>query len=286
MVWFYLAIGSAIIWGATAAIQKNILHGEHAISFATSSAIMTVIFSLILLPFIKIDFSLFVWGLLVLSGILSGSAYYLGAKGFKYLSLSEASPLYNLGTVIAVFLAVTLLGEKLTLPQMAGITLIILGTYVLELRGNKFFSPFIKVFKSEKIHFVLWATFLSSILTVLSKYILGFVEPLTFMFVHLSLAAAFLTLLVFTRHRGIKDIKQGFRAHKTAIILISLLTVMGGLTDVFALNLGEVALFLPVMRTWTLVAVIFGGTFYKEGHMRNRIIATTIMLVGVFIIYI
>jgi len=285
MTWLALALFSAMIWGATAVLQKDASHGEHAIQFSTSSALLTAILACALLPFVNFNFTLREWGLLLLSGAISGAAYYLGAKGFKYLSLSESSPLYNLGTVMAVILAIVFLDEKLTLPQAIGVTLIILGTYVLELKGNKFLSPFIKLFKSEKIHYVLWATFLSSVLAVLAKYTLSYVEPVTYVFVHLVFVACFLLILVFTRHRGIKDIKRGFAVHKWVIVAISTLTLIGAVSDLLALNLGEVALFLPIMRTWTLIAVIFGGTFYKEGHMRNRMIATAIMLAGVFIIY-
>lgn len=285
MTWLYLALGSAVIWGVSAVLQKDASHGEHAIQFSASSALLTGVLALSLIPFVNFQISSYVWGLLALSGLVSGTAYYLGAKGFKYLSLSEASPLYNLGTVIGVFLAVTLLGETLTISQITGVILIIFGTYVLELKGSNFFGPFIKLFKSEKIHYVLWATFLSSVLAVLSKYILGFIEPMTYMFVHLAIVAIFFVILVFTRHDGIKDIKKGFKVHRWAIIMISSLTLLGAFTDLYAIKLGEVALFLPVMRMWTLIAVVFGGTFYKEGHMRNRIIATSIMLLGVFIIY-
>lgn len=285
MTWFYLALGSAVIWGIVAILQKDASHGEHAIQFSASSMLLAAIIALVFLPFVHFQQSLFAWTLMFISATIGGAAYYLGAKGIKYLCLSESSPLYNLGTVIAIFLAVTVLGEKLTLSQVVGVTLIVLGTYILELKGKNPFSPFIKLFRSEKIHYILWATFLSSVLAIFTKYSLTYVEPMTYAFFHLVLVAASLIVLVFTRHNGFKDIKKGFQVHKWAIVAISALTVMGALTDIFALKLGEAALFVPVMRTWTLIAVLFGGAFYKERHLRNRLIATAIMLIGVFIIY-
>jgi len=286
MAWFYLALGSAVIWGISAVLQKDASHGEHAIQFAVSSSLLAAGLATILLPFTHLsDISSFAWVLLCISGLVGGIAYYMGAKGFKYLSLSEASPLYNLGTVIAIVMATIFLGEKMTLPQIAGVSLIIFGTYFLELKGNDLLSPFVKLFKSEKIHYVLIATFLSSGLAVFSKYILGFVDPVSYMFVHIILVACFLLVVVFTRHKGFSDIKKGFIVHRWMILAIAVLTVLGALTDLFSLKLGEAALFVPIMRTWTLIAVLLGGAYLKEGHMRNRIIATVIMLMGVFIIY-
>lgn len=285
MAWFFLALGSALIWGIQAILQKDASHGEHAIQLSAASSLLAALFSLSLLPFVELKFTLFECLLLLIGGIISGTAFYMGAKGFKYLSLSEASPLYNLGTIIAIILATMFLREKMTVPQIIGVVLVIFGTYFLELRGNNFFSPFIKVFKSEKIHYVLIATFLSSCMAVFSKFTLTYIDPITYMFMHLILVALFLQIIVFTKHKGLADIKRGFLAHRWAIIFIALLSFMGAGTDLFSLKLGEAALFVPVMRTWTLIAVLFGGAFYKEGHMRNRIIATTIMLLGVFIIY-
>ena len=285
MTWFYFALGSAIICGISAVMQKDASHGEHAIQFAAASSLLAAILALFLLPFVNLMQSPFVWMLFLISGTVGGTAFYMGAKGFKYLSLSEASPLYNLGTVIAIVLAVVFLGEKLTTPQITGVSLIILGTYFLELKGRSFFGPFVKLFKSQKIHYVLLATFLSSVLVVFSKFTLTYVDPVTFMFVHIFLIAAFIQVLVFTRHDGWKDVKKGFVVHHWAIVGIAALMVAGSLTDMFALHYGEAVLFVPVMRMWTLIAVLFGGAFYKEGHMKNRLIATAIMLAGVFIIY-
>lgn len=285
MLWLYFALGSAVIYGISAVMQKDASHGEHVIQFAAASSLLAAILALFLLPFVNLMQSPFVWMLFLISGTIGGTAFYMGAKGFKYLSLSEASPLYNLGTVIAILLAVVFLHEKLTIPQIIGVSLIIFGTYVLELKRHNFLGPFVKLFKSAKIHYVLLATFLSSVLAVFSKYTLGYVDPVTFMFVHILLVAAFIQVEGFVRHDGWKDVKKGFVVHHWAIVGIAALMVASGLTDMFALKFGEAVLFVPVMRMWTLIAVLFGGAFYKEGHMRNRLIATAIMLTGVFIIY-
>jgi drug/metabolite transporter (DMT)-like permease len=226
-----------------------------------------------------------IWFWLLVAGATYGVAYYFSAKAFKYLKVSVASPLYNLGTVIAVLMAVFLLGEKLSYLQIVGIVLVVIGTYVLELKKGNPLQPFREIFRSEKVHYVLISTLAYSVLTVLSKYILGFVDPLTFLFTQLILSGLFIIALVFLRHNGLKDIKKGFQGHSRMIVVLSVTMIAAMLVDFFALSAGEASLVLPVVRLWTLFVVIFGGTFYKEGHLRNRIIATVIMLAGIFIIY-
>jgi drug/metabolite transporter (DMT)-like permease len=168
---------------------------------------------------------------------------------------------------------------------MVGVSAIIFGTYILELKGNNLISPFIKVFKSEKIHYVLFSTLIYSVLSVLSKYILGFVDPITYLFSQLVISGLFMLALTFVRHHGLKDVITGFRVHRWTVLLIAVTMFTGQLLEIFAFNAGEASLVMPILRCWTLIAVIAGGTFYKEGHMRNRMLATAIMLVGVLVIY-
>ncbi len=285
MTWFYLALTSAAAWTLVALFQKDCSLGENAIQTAAATSILWAVLSLLFIPFIKIPTGLYIWFLLILAGVTYGIAYYYSAKAFKYLKVSVASPMYNLGTVIAVLMAVVLLGEKLTYPQIAGVVLVILGTYILELKKGSPLQPFREIFKSEKIHYVLISTLSYSVLTVLSKYILGYVDPLTLLFTQLLISGLFITVLVFWRHGGLRDIKKGFLVHKHMIAVLSLTMIAAMLIDFFALQAGEASLVLPVVRLWTLFVVIFGGTFYKEGHLRNRILATVIMLAGIFIIY-
>jgi drug/metabolite transporter (DMT)-like permease len=286
MTWFFLALGSAAAWTLVALFQKDCSLGENAIQTAAATSILWAALSLLFIPFIKLPSGLYLWTLLTLAGVVYGIAYYYSAKAFKYLKVSIASPMYNIGTVIAVLMAVLILGEKLTYPQIAGVILVILGTYILELKkGSPFLQPFRDIFKSEKIHYVLISTLAYSVVTILSKYILNFIDPLTFLFTQLFLSGLFIAILVYWKHGGFKDIRKGFVVHKHMIVVLSVTMIVAMLTDFFALRAGEASLVLPVVRLWTLFVVIFGGTFYKEGHLRNRIIATAIMLAGIFIIY-
>lgn len=285
MTWFYLSLAGAVVWAIAALAQKNACNGEQAIQVSVASTTVWAFFALFLIPFIKIPKSLPVLALMLVSGTIFGMAYYLSSKAFKYLSTSEASPLYNIGTAITVVLAIIFLKEKISVMQLLGVSTIIFGTYILEMKKGSLLSPLIRLFKSEKVHYVLFSALGYSVLAVLSKYILGFVDPITFLFSQLIICSIFMLILSILRHGGLKDIVTGIRVHRWTILLISVMMVVGQLFEISALNLGDAALVMPILRMWTLIAVVVGGTYLKEGHLRNRIIATVIMLVGVFIIY-
>jgi len=285
MTWFYFALIAAGAWTLTALAEKKACSGEKAIQVAVASSFVWIFLALLLIPFVKLPTNAYIIFLMIIAGAIFGGSFYLSSKAFKYLSASEASPLYNIGTVITVILAILFLGEKVTTVQLLGVITIITGTYVLELKKGSFLAPLTKLFKSEKVHYVIISAFGYSVLAILSKYILGFVDPVTYLFSQLVISGAFMLALSYLRHNGFKDVITGLKVHRWSILIISSTMMTAQLFEIFALKTGEAALVMPVTRLWTLFAVVLGGAFYKEGHKRNRIIAAAIMLAGVFIIY-
>lgn len=285
MTWFLLALTASICLTFASLAQKDATHHEHAIQVGVSSGILMAAMSLLLLPYTNFSFPVTIWPLLIIVGTVITFGFYYSIKAFKALDTSVVSPLFNLGTVIVVALSAVFLGEHLTLPQLLGVALLVFGTYILELKRGHLLSPFFEIYHSKKIHLVIWSTLLYSVHAVLSKYILVSVEPLTYLFIESIIMAVILTIIAFVRHEGLKSIKEGFLAHKKMIIAIALFNFLSELFIFFALRAGEASLVIPVVRTWTLFVVILGGTFLREGHLKNRIIATAVMLIGIFIIY-
>ena len=285
MAWFLFALASSLCWTFASLAQKDATHHEHAIQVGVASAILQAVMALVLIPFINFNFNLWLWPLLLVSGVIISFGFYYSIKAFKSLDSSVVSPLFNSGTIIVIVLSMVFLHEKLSPIQLFGVLLLVLGTYVLELKKGHILSPFIEIYKSKKVHLALWATLFYSLHAVLSKYILFYIQPLTYVFIELVLMAVVLIAIAYLRHNGTSDIKKGFKVHRWMIVAIAFFSLTAELFAFFALSRGEAALVVPIIRTWTLFVVVLGGTFYKEGHLRNRILATAIMLVGIFIIY-
>jgi drug/metabolite transporter (DMT)-like permease len=286
MNWFFYAMIASGLCTIASLAQKKALDHENAIQVGSVSSIAIALTSLAFLPFVNFDMPLHVWILITVSGVVVGMAFYLWIKAFKCMNVSVASPLFNLGTIAAVILAVIFLNEKLTVNQLAGIVLLILGTYILELKHRNFFGPFKEIFKSEKVHIALFSSLGYSVVNVFNKYILDFTDPTTLMVLQMCIAAITVTTLTFIRHKGLKDLKKGISQHRMLILVIAISNVLLELSANKAFQLGEASIVLPVIRTWTLFVVILGGTYLKEGHLRNRIIATTLMLIGIMVVYI
>jgi len=285
MTWFIFAITASLCLTMASLAQKDATHHEHAIQVGVSSSILMAAMALFLLPFCNFNFSLWLWPVALTSGVIVTFGFYYCIKAFKALDASVASPLFNLGTIVVLILSAIFLNEHLSAPQLAGVALLIFGTYILELKKGHLLSPFLQIYHSKKIHLIIWSTLLYSIHAVLSKYILAYIEPLTYLLIESMVMAGILVVIAFVKHEGFKSIKKGFQAHKAMIIAIALFNSLSELFIFLALSNGEASLVVPVVRTWTLFVVILGGTFLKEGHLKNRITATAVMLIGIFIIY-
>jgi len=101
----------------------------------------------------------------------------------------------------------------LSLTQLGGIGLLIVGAYFLELKPHHgFLGPLESVRDSKYIHYIFGALTLYAIAGVIERYVLGtlgFQVVAYHSFVHLFLAFnSIVMLMVF--HDGFKGIKRGF----------------------------------------------------------------------------
>lgn len=89
-------------------------------------------------------------------------------------------------------------------------------------------------------------------------------------------------LIALYRDRSWGALVPSFEYRKNLIVVI-LLTAAGFFLVTHALNYALVAYAISVKRLWSLWTVLLAGAFLKE-NIKQRLVATLIMLVGVFLI--
>jgi len=121
------------LWAYYVAALRDIPPG---LSGTTLTALVTILGSLILAPFAAAEIAWFGWpvfntrvilGVLYVGAVASGIAYLAWSFGVKKLGPSAAAPYMNLVSLFGVIIAVTILGERLTLTHAAAAILIISG---------------------------------------------------------------------------------------------------------------------------------------------------------------
>lgn len=285
-MWPIFAFSSSVFAGINAILQKETLKKLHAVQLMTVSTIIVVGLSFLFLPFYNFALNFRQFALIAASAVIHAFAIIYTIRAMRHLDVSVVAPFFNLGTAFTAFAAVIVFRERLTLVDVLGITLLVLGGYILELKGKNLLQPIKEVIKSTSIHYLLGGVGLFSVGYILAKYILETVQPVPFFFYQqIGALIIFLTITFFV-YGGARDIKEGFKNAKWLIPVMAILLIFENILMFEALKTGDASLVVPIYRMWTLWAVIFGGRILHENHLLKRATASILMILGAALILI
>jgi drug/metabolite transporter (DMT)-like permease len=285
--WYILALFSAALSAAAAITQKKVLFKEKVLAFTTLLGIFNLILVLIFLP--GINFSSLTkasLGILFIKSLLEAGAFLCIMASLKNLEISKALPLLVLTPGFVAFFAFIFLGESLTILEIIGMALLILGTYVLNLKaGEKIDTPEKALIHSKGRRYIIVALVLMVIKSLLDSTLLkGYNMPVnSFMFFqHLFLAVIFLAAMLYLGK--VKNLKLPLKNSLFPIILIAIFTIGYRYTEFAAIKNAPIALVLSLKRISVFFAVLIGGKMFMEKNLFRRVIATAIMTLGAILV--
>lgn len=291
MSWFVLAFFSALFSAAAALSQKQVLRKMGAFDFSLVVSFIVLVISipmLLTMDFDKITtpsiLALFV------KSIIGAGAFICVMLAIKNLEVSGALPLLALTPGFVAVFAFLFIAESLSTNEMFGIGLLMLGTYILEVKSNqKLLDPYIILAKSKFHRYVIGALLLFTISSILDKVILKEFKlpPDSFLFFqHLFLALIFFGVSFFrdkkmeVRIKTMKENKELF----IWVFVIAVLTFGYRWTQIEAVKIAPVALVLSVKRISVFFSTLIGGKIFKESGLLKKAIATAVIIAGTLLI--
>lgn len=290
MTWFYLALISAVFSALAAISEKKVLFRLDALDFSFFVSIITLIFSIPFFFDAPLSLSLSTpLIILFIKAILSALAFLCVMLAIKNLEISEALPLLALSPGLVAVLGVLLIQDTLVINEWIGLALMLIGTYILELRKDdkSIIDPFKSLLRLNKYKYVFFALILFSITSLIDRVLLkDFKLPAyTFMAYQQLFFAFIFTTIVLIRNKKFNEIFKPLNKNVIyLLLLISLFTVIYRYTQIEATKIAAVALVLSVKRLSVLMAVIIGGKLFKESNVLKRLIAAVIILTGLVIL--
>lgn len=290
MTWIYLALISAVFSAFAAITEKKVLFRLDALDFSFFVSVITLILSI---PFffdaplsINLSTPLII---LFAKAVLSSIAFLCVMLAIKNLEISEALPLLALSPGLVAILGVLLIQDTLMLNEWLGLFLMLIGTYILELRKDDkgILKPFKSLLKFSKYKYVFFALFLFSITSLIDRLLLKDFKlpPYTFMAYQQLFFAFIFTALILLRNKKISEVFKALNLNIFYLVaIISVFTVIYRYTQIEATKIAAVALVLSVKRLSVLMAVIIGGKLFKENSILLRFIASIIILTGLVIL--
>ena len=119
--------------------------------------------------------------------------------------------------------------------------------------------------------------------SLINKKNLEAVDPLTLLYLIFVFMVLFLFVFLLAKN-GSSEIKEEARANKRNLLLIGILTFLGSLLVLYALQISKVS-YLGAARNVSIVfGVLLGSLFLKEGYGKIRLAASLLLFGGVFLI--
>ncbi|MFC1863313.1 EamA family transporter [Thermodesulfobacteriota bacterium] len=284
MLWLQLALMAALCSAGNDALTKRFFSDLSAFEMGFVRLLYAfpyLIIGLFLIPWPKLDCTF--WVCIAVGLPLELAALMSYMRAIKVSPLSLTVPFLAFTPVFVIITGYLLLGEVLNLFGILGISLIVIGSYVLNISHGKYgwFSPFKAIFLEQGSWLMLITSFLYSFTATLGKLAIIHSSPQFFGAVYFILFTLFLICLFPFMSKG-----KLFNLFKMPIpgIISGLLVVGMIFSHTLAISLVEAAYMLSVKRTSLLIGVLFGAIFFKEEKIRERLLGTVIMMAGVVII--
>ena len=284
-MWILLVLISAFLYGIWQLMQKKIVEKVNVYDFLFIQSIFELIFGLSLLKYVNFNINLFLIGIFIFAGIIAAIVNVLIIQSIKHSDVSAILPLQNLTPIFLLFVAFIFLNEVPTFLQLFGIFAIILGTYLISVKSIKSLFSVYAFAKPKYIIFMIIAAFLMSFLGTIAKYSQSYVNIYTYMFFFVfTLFICNLFIIIF-----LKGSKKAFISFKDNYKIIGFTAALIFSSDIFLMKamqnpLALIILIMPIKRMSTLISTIIGGKLFKEKNLTQKVIACSVMIIGVFII--
>lgn len=201
--------------------------------------------------------------------------------------LSLTLPYLAFTPVLTAVTGFLLLGETVSMPGLAGIALVTLGAYVLNLehahlsRPQTWFSPLAAIVRNRGSRLMLGVAVIYGITSVLGKGAMQHMPAASFGAYYFALVGS-ATLVVFALWQP-TSLRTLVRPRPAHLIVAGLMGVMI-LTHFMALALTETAYMIAVKRMSILFGIVLGALIFAERHLARNLFAGTLMVGGVALI--
>lgn len=171
-MWTLLAIGSAILIGFYEVLKKHALYANAVLPVLYFSTITGSVIFLLINIFTHAPSELFIdyhtHFLIILKAILVTATWISGFLGLKHLPISIAAPMSAAGPFFTLCGAIMILGEKLSVLQLAGCVVMILSMYLFSATAKK---EGVVLFKNRWIFALLFSAFLGAASSLYDMYL-------------------------------------------------------------------------------------------------------------------
>lgn len=223
------------------------------------------------------------WMYSLLGGLVGGVGNGFLVKALEHGDLSVLGPINSYKSVVGIIVGIFLLGELPNIWGIAGMALIIYGSYyVLDTTEDRFSWALLK---RKEIQYRIWAMVLTAIEAVfIKKVILASSTVVSFIsWCWFGAVFSFVLLLFYRNHLGsAKRVISVPDAWQYLFLVICIGTMQ--FTTNYVFNNMEVGYALSLFQLSTIASVLLGYRIFREKNIRKKLLGSAIMIIGSIVI--
>lgn len=284
MLWLLLAGLTAIFESLKEVSSKHNLKNidEYVVSWAIR--IFALPFLLPLLFFIEIPvLNESFWIALIFGSALNLVATIVYMKAIKSSDLSITIPMVTFTPLFLLLTSPLIIGEFTNVYGMMGIVLIVLGSYMLNIkqRKNGYLAPFRALLSEPGPKLMLIVALIWSITSNIDKIGVGNSSPIFWVIaINVTLATLMFPIMVYKSKNCKKILQKDYKI----LLPVGLFSALSLIFHMTAITLTLVAYVISIKRLNIVLSILFGHFIFKEENVKERLVGAVIMVVGVIII--
>lgn len=179
-----------------------------------------------------------------------------------------------------------MVGDKVSLFGVLGVILVVIGSYVLGIKGsittfNDIFIPLENLKNDKGVKYALLASVINAVLSNIDKQAATLTSaPFWIGIEGLSTALIFFVVLKFSHYN--------FKQHSTKDVAVAGVPgITGGISSIlqmYAITLWQVPYVIAVKRLSTVFSTLIGLVYFKESYPIPKIVGSLVMLGGTVVI--
>ncbi len=283
-MWALYALTAALLTSFLPIINKRILTTADVAIVAWAPNLLSLplllAVTLALIGWPRVD-GLFLLGVLA-SGVLNLVATLASTRALQLADASVATPFLSFNPAFTLLLSSFTLREIPSVQGIVAILLIVLGAYLFQLRevGKGLLAPVQALTHQPGVLLAIGASFVWGLTPIFEKIAIQHTSPENPLIV--AFATTFLTVVLLTPAlwRRRTDLLDQLRRHRPLFGAAGLISGVAPLFGFSAIALGYVGYVTALFKLGVVFTVVWGSLLLKEHGLRERLLATVVMVIG------
>ncbi|CAB1061946.1 hypothetical protein D1BOALGB6SA_6722 [Olavius sp. associated proteobacterium Delta 1] len=207
-------------------------------------------------------------------------------QAYKDGDLSHVYPIMRSSPALVLVTAVLFLGEQVSFQGVAGILLVAVGVYIINMKhisSQELLGPVKSIVNDRSTQFAFLTLISVAIYSIVDKMAVDYIHPILFAFFHLFFGMCYYTpYILLTKKADI--IKKEWNTGLVRIIMSGVIGITGYSLILIAFTIERVSYIVSLRQLSVVFAVLMGSFWLKEKHKGIRLAGALIIFSGGFLI--